>query len=79
MHKAAIVVLSVLVGALMTLPPLFAAILSGWCMNPTGGSCRRVTAADWLTGELAGIWMPPFVLALVLVGVIFWLRRASKG
>lgn len=75
MRRAAIVVLSVLAGLLATLPLAFAAYLSALCMNPTGGPCRTVTLHDWLMGELASIWMPPFVVAMLLVGGVLYLKR----
>jgi hypothetical protein len=75
MRKAALAVLYLTVVALVTVPPLFAAFLTTICMNPTGGACRSSTAQDWFAGELAGIWMPPFVVALALILVIRWLHR----
>ena len=77
MRRAALVSLYIAVVLLMTVPPLFASYLSTICMNPTGASCRSVMAADWLTGDLAGIWIPPFVTALVLIWVITRLHRAG--
>lgn len=77
MRKAALIVLYPLVAVLMTAPLMFAAYLSAMCMNPTGAACRRPDAGDWFTGELAGIWMPPFGLALVLVFVIARLHKAA--
>jgi hypothetical protein len=77
MRKAGFAILYIVVALLMVVPPIFAGLLSAVCMNPTGASCRTVTAQDWLTGELAAIWMPPFGLALVLIGVIIWLHRKA--
>lgn len=77
MRRAALISLYIAVVLLMTVPPLFALYLSKICMNPTGAACRSVTAADWLTGELAGIWIPPFVIALLLIWVITRLHRAG--
>ncbi|KHA52586.1 hypothetical protein [Sulfitobacter geojensis] len=77
MRKAALVVLYLTVVALVTVPPLFAGFLTTMCMNPTGGACRTVTAKDWFAGELAGIWMPPFGVAIALILVIRWLHRKA--
>lgn len=78
MRKAALIVLYPLVVLLMTVPLMFAAYLSVMCMNPTGASCPRPGLDDWFAGELAGIWMPPFGLALVLCFVIARLHKAGK-
>ncbi|MFK7837791.1 MAG: hypothetical protein AB8B60_16400 [Sulfitobacter sp.] len=77
MRKAALIVLYPLVALLFMGPLAFAFFLSVSCMNPTGGACRTVTAQDWFAGELAGIWMPPFVLALALTFVIARLHKAG--
>ncbi|MGC1498188.1 MAG: hypothetical protein WA790_20450 [Sulfitobacter sp.] len=77
MRKFALGLLYVAVFLLVSVPPIFAALLSSVCMNPTGGPCRTVTAADWFTGELAIIWMPPVLLAIFLIWVIFRLHRAA--
>ena len=77
MRKFALGLLDVAVALLVSVPPIFAALLSGMCMNPTGAACRTVTMADWFKGELAMIWMPPLVLAIVLIWVIFRLHRAA--
>ncbi|WP_370401638.1 hypothetical protein [Sulfitobacter sp. JB4-11] len=79
MRKAALVVLYPVVAILVIVPPLFAAYLGALCMNPTGASCRRPDLGDWFAGELAGIWMPPFGLAVVLCFVIVRLHRAAGG
>jgi hypothetical protein len=77
-RKLVLAVLYLAVFLLVSVPPLFAVVLSSMCMNPTGGPCRAVTASDWFRGELAQIWMPPLILALVLVWVIFRVQRAAK-
>lgn len=77
MRKAVLCMLYVVVALLVSVPPIFAAFLTSVCMNPTGGACRTVTMADWFKGELALIWMPPLLLAIVLIWVIFRLHRAS--
>ncbi|AXI42683.1 hypothetical protein [Sulfitobacter sp. SK011] len=77
MRKFALGLLYVAVALLVSVPPIFAALLSGMCMNPTGAACRTVTMSDWFKGELAMIWMPPLVLAIVLIWVIFRLHRAA--
>ncbi|WP_299875144.1 hypothetical protein [uncultured Sulfitobacter sp.] len=77
MRRAALIVLYPLVALLMTVPLMFAAYLSVMCMNPTGAPCRTPDLGDWFAGELAGIWMPPFGLALVLCFVIARLHKAG--
>ncbi len=77
MRKFALGVLYVAVALLVSVPPIFAALLSSVCMNPTGAACRTVTAADWFKGELAMIWMPPLALAIFLIWIIFRLHRAA--
>ncbi|MGJ8617323.1 MAG: hypothetical protein ACSHWS_10810 [Sulfitobacter sp.] len=77
MRKLALGVLYVAVALLVSVPPIFAALLSSMCMNPTGGACRTVTMADWFKGELAMIWMPPLLLAGFLIWMIFRLHRAA--
>ncbi len=79
MRKAALAVLYGVVALLLTVPPLFAAFLSVACMNPTGGACRKTTLNDWFAGELAGIWMPPFAIAIALVFVISRLHDAGDA
>lgn len=76
-RKIALGLLYVAVFLLVSVPPIFAALLSGICMNPTGGPCRTVTMADWFKGELALIWMPPLILAIFLIWLIFRLHRKS--
>lgn len=77
MRKFALVILYIAVALLVSVPPIFASILSSMCMNPTGGPCRTVTMADWFKGELAMIWMPPLLIAILLIWVIFRLHRAA--
>ncbi len=77
MRKLALILLYPLVFLLVSVPPIFASLLPGLCMNPTGGPCRTATMADWFKGELAQIWMPPLILAMVLIWVIFRLHRQS--
>ena len=77
LRKVALGLLYVAVALLVSVPPIFAALLSSMCMNPTGAACRTVTMADWFKGELAMIWMPPLVLAIFLIWVIFRLQRKN--
>ena len=77
MRKAVLGLLYVAVALLVSVPPIFAAFLSSVCMNTTGAACRTVTMADWFKGELAMIWMPPLLLAVVLIWVIFRLHRSD--
>lgn len=77
MRRVALVILYVAVALLVTVPPIIAAILPALCLNPTGAPCRRVTISDWITGDLATIWMPPMALAFALIWVIVRLHRAG--
>ncbi|MEP5730028.1 MAG: hypothetical protein ABJL67_11745 [Sulfitobacter sp.] len=79
MRRAALFMLYPGVALLIVGPLTFASFLSVACMNPTGGPCRTVTTQDWLMGELAGIWMPPFAVAVVLSYVIYRLHKAGKS
>tara|TARA_R110000787_G_scaffold57281_11_gene130997 strand:- start:1175 stop:1423 length:249 start_codon:yes stop_codon:yes gene_type:complete len=77
LRKMALVLLYIAVALLVSVPPIFASILSTMCMNPTGGPCRTVTMADWFKGELAMIWMPPLLIAIFLIWVIFRLQKSA--
>jgi hypothetical protein len=77
LRKIALILLYPAVLLLVSVPPIFAAFLSSMCMNPTGAACRAVTMADWFKGELAMIWMPPLLLAVILIWMIFRLHKAA--
>ncbi len=77
MRKFILGLLYVAVALLVSVPPIFALLISGMCLNPTGAACRPVTMAVLFKGDLAMIWMPPLVLALILIWIIFRLKRAA--